>query len=124
MYDFPPSFAYRLGKSALAAALFCCGTLTVYAAKLPGTGIMGSVKSSDGKRMEGVAVSALAEGKTFTTSVYTNHDGEYYFPALDSGQYRVWAQAVGFEVARSEQTVTPSKKIVQNFTMKAMAEFH
>src|SRR4051812_24525273 len=113
MYDFPSSFAYRLRKSVF-AAVFCCGTLAVCAATLPSTGIMGSVKSTDGKRMEGVAVSALGEGRTLTTSVYTNRDGEYYFPAVDSGKYRVWAQAVGFEIARSEQTVTPGKKIVQN----------
>ena len=52
-------------------------------------GLRGTVKSSDGKSMEGVAVSAQGQGKTFTTSVFTNRDGEYYFPPIETGAYRV-----------------------------------
>ena len=92
-------------------------------ATLPSTGLMGTVKSLDGKPMEGVAVSAQGQGKTFSTSVYTNRDGEYYFPPLDAGQYRIWAQAVGFEAARSEQAISPGKRIQQNFTLKPLQDF-
>ena len=58
------------------------------------TPLKGTVKSSDGKPLEGVAVSARADGKTFTTTVYTDRDGGDYFPPLEDGQYKVWAQAV------------------------------
>src|SRR5438067_1823422 len=59
--------------------------------------LTGTVKGADGKPMEGVDVSAKAAGSTITTSVWTNQNGAYAFPVLDAGQYRVWAQAVGFD---------------------------
>jgi len=86
-------------------ALFWVGLAASHSANLPSTGLVGTVKSSDGKPLEGVAISARASDKTFTTSVYTNQEGEYYFPSLADGQYRVWAQAVGFDIARAEQTI-------------------
>lgn len=90
---------------------------------LPGTGVIGVVKSADGKPMEGVAVSARAQGKTFTTSVWTNQNGEYYFPPLESGQHKMWAQAVGFDRALGEQAVTSGRKLEQNFTLKPIQNF-
>ena len=64
--------------------------------------IQGNIKSADGGPMEGVVVSARASGKSFTTSVFTDGQGNYTFPSLDAGQYKLWAQAVGFDAARSE----------------------
>ena len=64
--------------------------------------IQGSVKSADGVAMEGVIVSARATERSFTTSVFSDRQGNYLFPSLDAGQYKVWAQAVGFEAGRSE----------------------
>ena len=52
--------------------------------------------------MEGVTVSARATGSSITTSVFTDADGEYFFPPLSEGQYKVWAQAVGYEAARTD----------------------
>jgi len=68
--------------------------------------IQGKIKSADGAPMEGVVVSARASGKSFTTSVFTDGQGNYTFPSLDAGQYRLWAQAVGFDAARSEFALT------------------
>src|SRR6195256_6484295 len=69
----------------------------------PATAILsGTVKSSDGKPLEGVGVSARNAGETFTTTVYTDQSGRYFFPPMNSGQYKVWAQAVGFETATNE----------------------
>jgi streptogramin lyase len=89
----------------------------------PGKGLAGMVRASDGKPMEGVTISARAQGSSIATSVYTNRAGEYYFPPLGAGQYRVWAQAVGYEMARSELTISPGKKIQQNFTLKHLQDF-
>lgn len=86
----------------------------------PNTVLMGTVKSSDGKLMEGVAVSARAEGSTYTTSVYTDRNGEYFFPPLDGGQYKVWAQAVGFEQDRAGLTIVAGKRVQQTFTLKTL----
>ena len=92
--------------------------------------IQGTVKSADGAPMEGVIVSARATDKSFTTSVLTDRQGNYVFPSLDAGQYKVWAQAVGFEAGKSEFalasarvdrnfTLTPNKEIAQ--TVKQMS---
>ncbi len=64
--------------------------------------IQGSIRGVDGAAMEGVIVSARAADKSFTTSVFSDRQGNYAFPALDAGQYTLWAQAVGFEAARAE----------------------
>jgi streptogramin lyase len=66
--------------------------------------------------MEGVIVSARASDKSFTTSVFSDRQGNYAFPPLDAGQYKVWAQAVGFEAARSEFAVA-SARVDRNFTL-------
>jgi streptogramin lyase len=88
-----------------------CGTVLVVAgvwatpAAQSGRGpgiIQGNIKSAAGAPMEGVIVSARASDRSFTTSVFTDRQGNYAFPSLDAGQYKVWAQAVGFEAARSE----------------------
>ncbi|OFW04235.1 MAG: hypothetical protein A3I61_09635 [Acidobacteria bacterium RIFCSPLOWO2_02_FULL_68_18] len=93
------------------------------AAQTRGPGVIaGNVKSADGRPMEGVIVSARAADKTFTTSVFTDRQGNYSFPSLDGGQYKVWAQAVGFEAGRAEfalaggrternLTLTPIKEV-------------
>src|SRR4051794_15451273 len=64
--------------------------------------LMGSVRSANRKPMEGVAVSARGVDQTFTTIIYTDEKGNYFFPSLGGGRYRVWAQAVGYEPARAE----------------------
>src|ERR1700704_6789896 len=69
----------------------------------PATAILsGTVKSSDGKPLEGVGVSARNAGETFTTTVYTDQSGRYLFPPVSSGQYKVWARAVGFETVHKQ----------------------
>lgn len=95
------------------------GTQTVSSAE---TGLAGTV-TSNGEPLEGVAVSARAGDKTFTTTVYTDQKGEYVFPALDTGHYRIWAQAVGFEAGRSEVKLTGNKKVQQDFSLKTLHDF-
>jgi streptogramin lyase len=88
------------------------------------TGLVGTVKSADGKPMEGVAVSARArQGRTITTSVWTDQNGQYYFPTLDDGQYQIWAQAVGFDRPVAEQTMAGDRKVEQNFTLKPIQNY-
>ena len=119
-----PRISDLFRSAGLFVLLVMAGTVYSPAASLPSTGLQGKVKSADGKSMEGVAVSAHIPGKTITTSVYTDTDGNYYFPPLPEGQYLVWAQAVGFQKAHAEPAVTSGKKIQQNFTMTAMPDFH
>jgi streptogramin lyase len=62
----------------------------------------GTITSSAGEKMGGVTVSAKEAGKTITTTVFTDDDGAYVFPPLPEGQYRVWAQAIGYDTSKSE----------------------
>ena len=64
--------------------------------------LAGTIKSASGEKMAGVTVSAKAEGSTITTSVFTDEQGNYYFPAMSAGSYNVWAQADSFETARGQ----------------------
>jgi streptogramin lyase len=94
-------------RSARCFALACLIVLGVCVlAFLPGAAIAadvvlsGTIKSATGNPMEGVTVSAKADGQTITTTVFTDESGTYYLPPLPAGKYRVWAQAIGFETAR------------------------
>jgi streptogramin lyase/mono/diheme cytochrome c family protein len=91
-----------------------------YAFSTPGAeaGVLtGTIKSASGTPLEGVAVSAQLPGEPITTSVYTGADGRFFFPAMKSGTYNVWAQAIGLE--RAESTAALGARTVKvDFTMK------
>lgn len=84
--------------------------------------LTGGVKSPSGEKMEGVTVSAKAAGDTITTSVFTDKDGNYYFPAMPGGTYRVWAQAVGFEAARADVNLRGASQR-RDFTLRETTDF-
>lgn len=62
--------------------------------------LSGTVTSAAGEKMGGITVSAKAEGSPVTTSVFTDEAGNYYFPPLPAGKYRVWAQALTYQTAK------------------------
>src|SRR5436853_389169 len=64
--------------------------------------LSGSVSASRGAKMAGVAVSAKPAGGTITATVYTDKAGHYTLTPLPAGNYRVWAQALGYETAKIE----------------------
>jgi streptogramin lyase len=86
--------------------------------------LTGTVRSADGKPLEGVGVSARGANNTFTTTVYTDESGRYFFPSMNGGQYKVWAQAVGFETSRAEATLSGGAKKQVDLTLAALADFH
>src|SRR6516165_6475731 len=83
--------------------------------------LSGTVTSAVGEKMGGVTVSAKAEGQTITTSVFTDEAGGYYFPPLTSGKYRVWAQALSYETAKSTIDLSAAKR--QDFVLKPAKDF-
>jgi streptogramin lyase len=83
--------------------------------------LTGMVKSASGEKMGGVTVSAKMDGATITTTVFTDEQGNYYFPSLDAGKYRVWAQADTFETSRGEVELGTVKR--QDFVMKPMKDY-
>jgi streptogramin lyase len=106
---------------AIVAAVFWLGTPA--ASQAPGGVLGGTVKGADGQAMEGVTISAKAAGSTITTSVWTDRGGQYSFPPLPNGQYRVWAQAVGFAREAGDQALASGQKASRDFTMKPVQNF-
>ena len=82
--------------------------------------LTGSITSASGQKLEGVQVSAKKEGSTITTSVYTDQNGDYFFPAMADGKYQVWAQALGFHTAKD--TVELSAARHQDLKLAAIAD--
>jgi streptogramin lyase len=80
--------------------------------------LSGTVKSADGKTMGGVTVSAKPQDGTITTTVFTDEAGNYFFPELPDGHYRVWAQALSYQTGKGE--VDLSKNSKQDFTLAPM----
>jgi streptogramin lyase len=105
----------------LLATVLATAALAAPAARAADARLNGVVKSADGKAMSGVTVSARADGRSITTSVYTDAHGEYYFPPLPTGNYRVWAQALTFATGKSEAALDGAKRV--DFTLSPMADF-
>ena len=106
--------------SALAATAATGLILSVTAASAADVLLSGAVKSASGEKMGGVPVSAKAEGSTITTTVYTDEAGDYYFPPLASGKYKVWAQALSFETAKSDVDLAATKH--QDFSLQPITD--
>ena len=92
----------------------------------PGNGgvlLTGTITAASGEKMEGVAVSARGDGRTVAVSVFSDAQGQYdFFPRLDAGKYKVWAQAVGYEAGRADIGLTgPVQR--QDFALKTMKDF-
>ena len=112
--------------TSLATTTALCLSLTVIASSASSADaaevvLSGSIKSAAGEKMEGVTVSAKAEGSTITTTVFTDETGAYYFPPLEAGKYKVWAQALSFETTKSDVDLAAKKS--QDFVLKPMTDF-
>jgi streptogramin lyase len=82
--------------------------------------LTGSVASAAGQKLEGVLVSAKKEGSTITTNVYTDLNGEYFFPAMADGKYQVWAQTLGFKTAKGAVDLSATRH--QDFQLAAITD--
>ncbi len=103
----------RVGSTAAAAADQQSGA----------PGLMGAIKGADGKPLNGIAVTAQASNQMFKTTVYTNEKGEYVFPHLVAGTYKVWAQAVGFTTERTSAMLDGSHSATHDFVLKTLANY-
>ncbi len=109
--------------TSLATTTALCLSLAVIASSADAAEVVlsGSIKSAAGEKMEGVTVSAKAEGSTITTTVFTDENGAYYFPPLEAGKYKVWAQALSFETAKSDVDLAAKKS--QDFVLTSITDF-
>lgn len=83
--------------------------------------LTGTIRSTSGSRMAGVTVSAKAVGETITTTVFTDEKGNYYFPRLQEGMYRVWAQADSYQTEHSQVKLNQTNH--QDFILRPMEDF-
>jgi len=83
--------------------------------------LAGTIKSASGGKLAGVTVSAKMEGSTITTSVFTDEQGDYYFPPMAAGKYQVWAQADTFETARGDAELATTRH--RDFTLKPLKDY-
>lgn len=120
----------RIGLLCVVVIAITIGTLSIVAFSFPQQSsggaassiiLAGTIKSAAGQALEGVVISAKEEGKTITTSVFTDEEGRYYFTPLAKGHYQVWAQAVGSETAHS--AVDLNKETQKDFTLKTIKDF-
>jgi streptogramin lyase len=102
-------------------AVVLAASALAYGAEENGALLSGTIKSDSGEKMGGVTVSAKAEGRTITTSVFTDQQGDYYFPPLAPGEYEVWAQADRFETARAKVNLTAAQH--QDFALQPLKDF-
>src|SRR5262245_41017137 len=112
-------------RSCPGASLIVLAVAVVAAASVPEAAradalLAGTITSAAGEKMGGVTVSARAEGSPITTSVFTDETGNYYFPPLPDGKYRVWAQALTYQTAKSD--VDLRKTTRRNFSLRPMKD--
>jgi virginiamycin B lyase len=94
----------RTSVIVLAAALLAAlvhGASARLEAQSGSTALTGSVSAPDEPTMEGVIVTARAEGATFSVTVVSNAQGKYTFPRshVAPGKYAVTVRATGYEIA-------------------------
>ena len=108
--------------SKLQAVVLACATALAVATTAHAADqiLSGAVTSQSGQKLEGVTVSAKLEGSTITTNVYTDTAGNYYFPPLPAGKYRVWAQALGYEMNKGSVALTAARR--HNLTLQEITD--
>jgi len=90
-------FAAAVG---LGGTLVVAGVVSVRAQAQTAAALSGIVSSSDEGAMEGVLVSARKQGSTITTTVVTDEQGRYSFPAarMEPGRYTISTRAIGYRL--------------------------
>ena len=48
--------------------------------------------------------------------------GTYSFPSLSAGQYAMWAQAKGYDIARAEFSLVDGKRAERDLTLRPLAD--
>jgi virginiamycin B lyase len=101
----PFSFVPRLVVVAGAALALMSAHFSPAAAQRAAA-LAGQVTSSEEGPMEGVIVSAKADGSTITVSVLSNAEGRYSFPAdrLAPGRYSLQIRAAGYDLEGPKTT--------------------
>jgi streptogramin lyase len=109
------------GLGAVFAAAMSATALTPMTAHAADAVLNGTIKAVGGEALGGVTVSARADGSNIVTSVFTDESGNYYFPPMAGGRYKLWAQAVTFDTVHGDVDLGAAKR--QDFTLKPLKDF-
>ena len=109
--------------AALAAAIFSTLELSARVTRLDDErrlALGGQVKSADDGAMEGVLVSVKADGSTITTTVVSDDQGRYRFPAarLVPGHYTLRVRAVGYDLEGPAAVHVGANGTTANLTLR------
>jgi streptogramin lyase len=110
-----------IGLAAIGAAALSATAMTPMTAQAADVVLTGTIKSSAGEPLGGVTVSARHEGSNVVTSVFTDDTGNYYFPPMAGGAYKVWAQAVTFDTGRGDVNLGAAKRV--DLALKPVKDF-
>lgn len=89
--------------------------------------LQGTIRSDEEGAMGGVLVSATKTGSTITTTVVTDEQGHYAFPAarLTPGKYDLAIRAVGYEIdGFPSATVVPGKTNTADLKLRKAANLY
>jgi len=101
-----------------------CAAVEVFPRASAGMVVLsGSVHGAEGNTLDGIGVSAREDGKTFTTTVYTDQSGVFAFPEMESGHYKIWAQAEGFGASVKELDLNGPNGQHADFTLAKLSDF-
>jgi virginiamycin B lyase len=114
-------FTVKTFTRASLIAIAALGAAFISTAHAADVVLSGAIKSAAGEKLGGVTVSAKGEGQPITATVFTDESGDYYFPPMPAGKYRVWAQALTFDIAKSSVDLSAAKR--QDFELKPLADF-
>ena len=113
---------HRVGLAATTAVALVLAGIGMAAAA--DSGLTGQVSSVEEGAMEGVLVSAQMDGSTIRTTVVTDAQGRYAFPAgrLAPGTYKISIRAVGYDLDGSATAaVAPDKAASADLKLKKTA---
>jgi len=79
--------------------------------------LQGQVLDSSGGGIPKAKVSAANEATGFSRSTQSSDNGEYEFPAIPVGHYKVSAQVAGFKTEEKEVTLQVGQVATLNFTL-------
>lgn len=108
-------FSFSLALAVLAINLLLVPVITIQAQTASPAALTGQVSSQEEGPMEGVLVTVRQDGATYTTTVVSDDQGRYSFPAnrLKPGPYSVSIRAVGYELPDPGKITVTAQKTSQ-----------
>src|SRR4051794_32034165 len=81
--------------------------------------ILGTIKDSSGSVLTGVKVNALNQDTDQQLNTVTDDTGDFVFPLVRAGRYRVTVEAPGFQrMVRTDVIVSTTERVRLDLTMQ------